>query len=79
MKFPVTVKPLIDGQWQARSLGTAAGDVTVVGDSRQSALDKIALEIRYRIEWCPCSAVSDEFVELDVKPAVASRWRGSVF
>ena len=79
VKFPATVKRLIDGTWQVRSVGTAAGDVTVVGASREEALEKARLEIRYRIEWCPCSAVSDEFVELVAVEAPASRWPGSVF
>ena len=79
MKFPVTVKQLIDGKFQVRSLGTVAGEVTVVAPTRAEALDKATLEIRYRIEWCPCSAVSEEFVELDVKETPATRLKGSVF
>ena len=79
MKFPVTLKRLIDGQWQVRSIGTAAGEVTVVGGTREAALEKAREEIRYRIEWCPCSAVSDEFVELEINEGPKSPWRGSVF
>jgi hypothetical protein len=79
MKFPVTIKRLIDGTFQARSLGTIAGEVTVLAASREGALEKVTAEIRYRIEWCPCSAVGDDFVELEVREAPASPWRGSVF
>jgi len=79
VKFPVTLKRLIDGQWQARSRGSVAGEVAVGAPTREAALEKIAKEIRYRIEWCPCSAVSDEFVELEVEEAAASRWSGTVF
>ncbi len=79
MKFPVTVKTLIDGRVQVRCLGTVAGEVTVVGENRDDALERAKNEIRYRIEWCPCSAVSDEFVELDIRDAPATRWHGSVF
>jgi hypothetical protein len=79
MKFPVTLKKLIDGRFQARCIGTVAGEVTVLAASREAVLDKITAEIRYRIEWCPCSAVSDQFVELELREAPPSPWRGSVF
>lgn len=79
MKFPATLKKLIDGKYQVRSIGTIAGEVTIVADSREAAIARATEEIRYRIEWCPCSAVSDEFVELDLQEAPPSRWRGTVF
>jgi len=79
MRFPVTLKKLIDGKLQARSIGTIAGEVTVVGNSREEVLEKARSEIRYRIELCPCSTVADDFVELDVQEAAPSAWRGSVF
>jgi hypothetical protein len=79
MKFPVTLKTLIDGKIQVRCIGTVAGEVTVVGENREDALDRARNEIRYRIEWCPCSAVSDEFVELEIRETPARAWRGSVF
>ena len=79
MKFPATLKKLIDGKYQVRSIGTIAGEVIIVADSREAAIARATEEIRYRIEWCPCSAVSDEFVELDLQEAPPSRWRGTVF
>ena len=79
MKFPATLKKLIDGKYQVRSIGTIAGEVTIVADSREAAIARATEEIRYRIEWCPCSAVSDEFVELDLQETPPSRWRGTVF
>jgi len=30
------------------------------------ALEKIKAEIRYRIEWCPCTGVDDDYVQLEV-------------
>jgi hypothetical protein len=36
------------------------------GLSPVNALDALREEIRYRLELCPCTGVSDEFVELDV-------------
>jgi hypothetical protein len=79
LKFPATLKKLIDGKYQVRSIGTIAGEVIIVADSREAAIARATEEIRYRIEWCPCSAVSDEFVELDLQEAPPSRWRGTVF
>jgi hypothetical protein len=79
LKFPATLKKLIDGKYQVRSIGTIAGEVIVVADSREAAIARATEEIRYRIEWCPCSAVSEEFVELDLQEAPPSRWRGTVF
>ncbi len=79
MRFPVTIKKLIDGKVQARCIGTVAGEVSVVGDSREEVLERARDEIRYRIELCPCSTVAEDYVELDVREAAPSAWRGSVF
>ena len=79
MRFPVTIKKLIDGKVQARCIGTVAGEVSVVGDSREEVLERARDEIRYRIELCPCSTVAEDYVELDVQEAAPSAWRGSVF
>jgi hypothetical protein len=75
VKFPVTVKRLIDGQWLAKSAGTIAGLVERTGATRDEALQRLKAEIRYRIEWCPCSGVVEEFVELDVRDEGPSPWR----
>ena len=79
MRFPATLKKLIDGRYQVRSIGTIAGEITVVAETREGAIERAKNEIRYRIEWCPCSAVSDEFVELDLNEPPPWPWRGSVF
>jgi hypothetical protein len=34
--------------------------------SEAEALEKIRAEIRYRIEWCPCTGVDDEYVQLQI-------------
>jgi hypothetical protein len=53
MKYPVTVKKLIDGKWQARCLASVVGEVVSLGDDREAALGRIKDEIRYRLEFCP--------------------------
>jgi hypothetical protein len=79
MRFPVTVKTLIDGKVQVRSVDTLAGEVTVIGESREAALERARNEIRYRIELCPCSTVAEDYVELEVREEAPSPWRGTVF
>jgi hypothetical protein len=37
------------------------------GRSEAEALEKIRAEIRYRIEWCPCTGVGDDYVQLQVE------------
>jgi predicted RNase H-like HicB family nuclease len=53
MKYPVTVKKLIDGKWQARCLASVVGEVVTLGESREDALERARNEIRYRLEYCP--------------------------
>ena len=33
------------------------------GRSDEEALTRLRAEIRYRIEWCPCTGVEDEYVQ----------------
>lgn len=63
MKFPVRVEAR-DHEFVATSLGEPV--CTVKGRSRAEAIDKLRLEIRYRIELCPCTGVEDDFVEIVV-------------
>lgn len=53
MKFPTTLKQLIDGRWQARSLTSLLGEVAVVGATPQDAEERLRNELRYRLEYCP--------------------------
>ena len=34
--------------------------------SEREALEQIRSEIRYRLEFCPCSGVDDDYVQLEV-------------
>ncbi|HZN92167.1 MAG TPA: hypothetical protein VFB81_05660 [Myxococcales bacterium] len=53
MKYPVTVKKLIDGQWQARCMASVVGEVVSLANDREDALERMRNEIRYRLEFCP--------------------------
>jgi hypothetical protein len=35
--------------------------------SETEALAKLRDEIRYRIEWCPCTGVDDDYVQLEIE------------
>lgn len=41
-------------------------DCFAAGKSREEALENIRGEIRYRVEYCPCAWVSDDYVQLEV-------------
>ena len=69
MKLPCTIAYLPNGRWQARHTGSSLGTVEVSGSSRDEALTKMRNELQYRIEWCPCSGVSGDTVELQVEKA----------
>lgn len=79
MKYPCTLKKLMDGGWLARSLGSEVGNVTATGPTREAALERLRDEIRYRIEWCPCSAVANDYVQLEVREEPTRPWSGKVF
>jgi hypothetical protein len=36
------------------------------GRTEAEALEKIRAEIRYRIEWCPCTGVDEDYVQLEI-------------
>jgi len=74
MKFPCTVRHLDNGRWLARSTGSRLGTVEVSAVSLAEALEKLRGELRYRAEFCPCSGVPDDYVELEVeKPPLPGR------
>jgi len=55
------------GQWHARHDSSDLGSADIVGATREEALAKLQRELQYRIEWCPCSGVSGDTVELDIR------------
>ena len=63
MNFEATVEEGAEGGYIAR-----CEDPQCCGHglSSASALEALREEIRYRLELCPRTSVSDEFVELDI-------------
>jgi len=67
VKFQATVEASGDGGYTA---SCSDPQCTTQGLSPASALDALRQEIRYRIEYCPCTGVGDDFVELEVVSAL---------
>ena len=67
MKFACTLSYLRNGNWLARHTGSFVGQVEVTAPTREDALAKMRDELRYRSEYCPCTGVTDDFVELQVR------------
>jgi hypothetical protein len=44
------------------------------GRSEEEALARIRDEIRYRIEWCPCTGVDEDYVQLEIERGGPARW-----
>jgi hypothetical protein len=63
-KYSARVQRDFDGSWLAAAL--ALPNCWSRGRSREEALAKLRDEIRYRIEYCPCSGVADDYVQLEV-------------
>ena len=63
MKFEATVEAGAEGGYTASCEDPQCSGH---GLSSTNALGALREEIRYRLELCPCTGVSDDFVELDV-------------
>ena len=66
MEYRATVKRLMDGQFYARCLAAPNGVAEAWGGTEDDAVERLRNEIRYQLEFCPCSGVDDDYVELDV-------------
>lgn len=73
MQYKVILKSLPDGQWYARCDTTPSGVVEAQAHSREQVLQKVQNEIRYQLEYCPCSGISTGFLQLDVTEAASPR------
>ena len=66
MRLTCTLSHQPNDRWVARHTGSSTGQVEVTAPTREEALRKMRDELQYRIELCPCSAVSGPTVELQV-------------
>ncbi len=65
MIYKARVTQTGDGTYVASAVGLP--NCWSSGRSQEEALDKLKREIRYRIEYCPCSSVDEEFVRVEVE------------
>lgn len=66
MRFPCRVSQLRGGEWSVRHESQDLGIVEAHAPTRDGALQKIRDEIRYRLELCPCSGESYQYIQIDV-------------
>ncbi|MEE8138873.1 MAG: hypothetical protein V3T81_08425 [Thermoanaerobaculia bacterium] len=74
MKYRVTLKRLTDRQYYARCVSAPSGLAEAYGDTPDEALGNLRKEIRFQLEYCPCSGVARDYVELDVTGARPGRY-----
>ena len=63
-QYKARVRQEADGSWVASAVALPHCWSRAAG--RDEALAKLRDEIRYRIEYCPCTGVDDEFVRVEV-------------
>lgn len=66
MKYRVVVKQLRDGRHHVRCHAAPLGVAETFADTREASLENMRKEIRYQLEWCPCSGIAEDLVELDI-------------
>ncbi len=64
MFFTVQIESTEDGEYQA---SCADPLVSSRGLTPAIALDRLGAEIRYRLEFCPCSSVDDDYIQLRIE------------
>jgi hypothetical protein len=63
-----TFRVRLQRQSDGRVLATCDRPLCMVRAAGENeALAKIRAEIRYRIEWCPCTGVDDDYVQLEIE------------
>jgi hypothetical protein len=66
MRFPCTLSRLPDGRWLASHESRDVGPAEARGASRDEAVAKLAGEIRYRLELCPCTGETYQHIAVEV-------------
>ena len=66
MRFPCHITHLTNGAWSAHHESKDIGSVDVKAATRDEVIDKMRNEIRYRLELCPCSGESYQYIDVDI-------------
>jgi hypothetical protein len=73
MRYVAEVKPTLNGRFYARCNAAPNGVAEAYGATAEEAVDKLRKEIRYRLELCPCSALGDQDVVVEVRDRVTRK------
>lgn len=65
MRFLCSLQRRDDRRWSIRHSGEA-GVIETTADTREAALEKMRGELRYRLELCPCSGESYQYIEIEL-------------
>lgn len=68
MRFRCALSRRDDGRWLIRHSGEV-GIVETIAETREVALEKMRGELRYRLELCPCSGESFQYIEIELDTA----------
>lgn len=71
MQFTCTISRRVPDEWVVRHVGAGLGSIEVRAATRDQALEKMRRELRYRLEFCPCTGETyrDVPIELVETPA----------
>ena len=65
MKFPCSITRSSSGEWLIRHESSDVGIVETRAESREKAVEKMRLELRYVLELCPCTG--EAYKDLDIE------------
>lgn len=65
MEYDVVLESCPDGSYFGYSV--ELDDVMATGDDRQDVLNRLRTLIHYQLEYCPCSFIDPDRLELDVE------------
>jgi len=66
MRYRAELKRTLNGRFYARCNAAPNGVAEGHGATAEEALERLRAEIRYRLELCPCSALSEDDVVVEV-------------
>lgn len=69
MNFTSTIIRRDDGQWSLRHESREMGRIEVTASTREQAMEKLRGEIRYRLELCPCTGESYQYIKIEISDA----------
>ena len=55
-----------NNRWQARHESPDLGKISVTAAGREEAIEKLRGELRYRLELCPCTGESYQYLEIEI-------------